>query len=149
MKTHVRNGIFASLAYIAVFICVVTVAMVSDIGVSFFIDEETNPDTIIFIASVFFTYLASFAVYCGFYLFQRNEAKNNRDAKFLGLFPRILGAVIACAVSCGVVFFCLPWTSDYGEDISILYANTTLLGIIISVAVAVNFAVFIVLKPRV
>jgi hypothetical protein len=150
MKTHTRNLIFASLVYVAVFIGVVVISMVSDMGISFFLDEETvNPDTIIFIETVFFTYLASFAAYLVFYLIQRSKAKNDPNAKYLGIFPRILGAVIASAVSFGVVFLCLRWTSDYGDEISILYANTSLLGVIIGVAVAANFVNFIVFKPRV
>lgn len=150
MKTHIRNLVFASLIYFAAFIGVVIVSMVSDIGISFYLDEEMlNPDTMIFIASVFFTFLVSFAVYLAFYLIQRNKAKNDPNARYLGLFPRILGAAIAGALSFGVLFLCVGWTSDYGEEISILYANTTLLGIIIGVAVIVDFVNFIVFKPRV
>jgi ABC-type cobalt transport system substrate-binding protein len=150
MKTHTRNLIIASLVYLAVFIGLVVISLVSDIGISFFLDDDMlNPDTMIFIASVFFTCLASFAAYFVFYLIQRNKAKNDPNARFLGFFPRIVGAFIASALSCGVGIFCLFWTSDYGDVISILYANTSLLAAIIVVVAVANFVNFIVFKPRV
>lgn len=150
MKKHTKNLLFAGLLYFVAFVVVVIISMVSDIGVSFFLDEEMmDPDTMIFIATVFFTFLVSFAAYFVFYLIQRNKAKNDPNAKFLGILPRIVGAIIASALSFFVVVLCLNWTSDYGEAISILHANTTLLGLIIGVVVVVDFVNFIVFKPRV
>lgn len=151
MKTHVKNLLLASLVYLAAFIGVVIAAMVSDIGIFLFDEEiqDLDPDTVIFIASVFFIFLASFAAYFVFYLIQRNKAKNDPNAQYLRLFPRIVGAIIACALSLVVAFLCLGWISFDGGISSILYENTTLFGIIIGVVVIVNFVNFIVFKPRV
>jgi hypothetical protein len=150
MKKYTKNLLFAGLLYFAAFIGVVIVSMVSDIGISFFLDEEMmNPDTMIFIATIFFTFLVSFAAYFVFYLIRRNAVKNDPNITYLRIFPRIVGAFIACALSVGVVILCLNWTSDYGDVISILYANTTLLGIIIGVVVVIDFVNFIVFKPSI
>jgi heme/copper-type cytochrome/quinol oxidase subunit 3 len=150
MKTYTKNLLFAGLLYFVAFVVVVIVSMVSDIGISFYLDDEMmDPDTIIFIMSVFFTFLISFGAYFVFYLLQRHKAKNDPHAKFLGMLPRIVGAFIACAFSLLVVFLCLNWTSDEGDVISILYANTTLLGLIIGVVAVVDFVSFIIFKPRV
>jgi uncharacterized membrane protein len=150
MKTYARNLLFASLLYVIAFIAIVLISMLSDIGISLFMDEETvNPDTIIFIASVFFAFLASYAAYLAFYLIQRSKARNDPNARYLGVLPRVVGAIIAIVLSFAVVFLCLNWTSDYGEIISILYANYTLIGVIMGVAAAVDFVSFILFKPRV
>jgi hypothetical protein len=123
--------------------------MMSDLGIALFLDEEAiNPDTVIFIATVFFTLTASYAAYFVFYLMQRKIANEDIHAKSLRIFPRIIGAVIASVVSAVILFVCLSWVSDSGEEISILSMNYTLLGVIFAVALAVNFVSFIWFKPR-
>jgi len=150
MKTHTRNLILASVIYLAAFIVAVIIAMVGDFGAYLFDDYmELDPDTTILIASVFLVFLASFAAYLAFYLIQRNKVKTDPNAPFLGLFPRIIGAFLACALSIGIGVACLFWTTNYGDIVSILYANTTLFGIIIGMVVVVNFVNFILFKPRV
>jgi ABC-type cobalt transport system substrate-binding protein len=150
MKKHSLNLLIVSLIYLVVFIAVVVVSMISDIGIMFYNDsEEVDPDTMIFIASVFFTVLASYVVYLAFFLIQRNKLKNDPNAKFLGLGPRIVGAIVAVAVSFGVLFLCTNWTSDYGEIESILFINFTLLAVIEGITAVTDFVNFIVFKPRV
>ncbi|MDR0558016.1 MAG: hypothetical protein LBG43_09185 [Treponema sp.] len=149
MKRHTKNLLFASLLYLPAFIAIILISMVSDLGIALFLDEETiNPDTVIFIATVFFTLAASYAAYFVFYLMQRKIANEDINAKSLRLFPRIIGATVASAVSAVVLFICLSWISDNGEEISILSMNYTLLGVIFAVTLAVNFVSFICFKPR-
>jgi len=147
MKTHARNLLFASLVYLGVFIGIVLVSMLMGIGVDVFSDE--GPDTLIFIGSVFFTFLASHLVYLGFYLSQRLKVRNDPNIGFLGLMPRIIWGIIAAALSCGVLFLCLRWTADGGEEISILLANISLAGVIAGLTLAVDLVSFILFKPRV
>jgi len=151
MKTHTKNLIFASMVYLVTFFIVVIAAMASGVGIQLYseYEEELDPDTMIFIASVFFIILASFAVYLVYFIIQRHKVKNDPNLIFLGLFPRIIGAFIGCILSFAVAFICLSWTSEYGEIYSILYANTALFGIIFAVVSVVNFVNFIIFKPRV
>ncbi|MDR0786209.1 MAG: hypothetical protein LBE74_10100 [Treponema sp.] len=149
MKKHTKNLLFASLLYLAAFIAIILVSMISDLGIALFLDEETiDPDTVIFITTVFFTLFVSYATYFIFYLIQRKSANEDVNAKSLRLFPRIIGAVVASVVSAVVLFICLSWISDSGEEISILSMNYTLTGVIFAVILAVNSISFIRFKPR-
>jgi hypothetical protein len=149
MKVHTRNLLLALLVYVAAFLGIVLVSMLSDIGISLYLDEETlDPDTMIFILTVLFTMLVSFAVYLGFYFKERHTANHDTRVQYLGLFPRLAAALIASVLSALVLFLCVNWLSDEGQDISILAANYTLLGIILGVTIVVDFVNFIVFKPR-
>jgi len=151
MKTHTKNLILASAVYLAAFIVVVIVAITGDFGAYLFDDyQEFEQDTLILIVSVFLIFLASFAAYLAFYLIQRNKAKNDPHAKYLGLFPRIMGAIIACGLSFAVAVICMRWTTLEGGNTSILSDNAeTLFVFIVGAVVVVDFVNFIVFKPRV
>ncbi|MDR0375488.1 MAG: hypothetical protein LBH85_07170 [Treponema sp.] len=150
MKKHTQNLLIASLVYAGVLFALMIIPML--LGIATFYDydlEEVAPDTMIYMASVSLAVLVSYAVYLGYFLFQRNKVKNDPAIKFLGIFPRCLFAVIASALSTIVIFLCLGWISELGEEISILEADTALAGIVLGVALAANFVCFIVFKPRV
>jgi hypothetical protein len=150
MKAHTRNLLFASLVYVVAFLGIVFVSMFSDIGISLYLDEETlDPDTMIFVLTVLFTMLVSFAVYLAWYFMQRHTANHDPGVRYLGILPRIVAALIASVLSVVVLFLCVNWLSDMGEDISILGANYTLLGAILGVTIVVGFVNFIVFRPRV
>ncbi|MDR2793481.1 MAG: hypothetical protein LBB61_07435 [Treponema sp.] len=151
MKEHSRNLIFAGLLYLVAFIGVVIVSMLGDIGLMFTDDDGLiNPssDTWIFVLTTFFIITASLAVYLIYFFMQRGIAKNPNTKTYLGIFTRIIGTAIASAVSAAVLFLCLNWIADDGEEISILMANTTAAGVILGLIVVINFVSFILFKPR-
>jgi hypothetical protein len=111
--------------------------------------DEDNPDVMIYIASVFFTALVSWASYLTFYLIQRKVANKDVNAKFLGLGPRIIGGLAASAIAAAILLLlCFFWVSDYGDVESILRTYIDVTGVILGLFVVVNFVDFIVLKPR-
>ncbi|MDR2786612.1 MAG: hypothetical protein LBB83_11950 [Treponema sp.] len=145
MKTHIRNLLIASATYVTLFLGITIFSMISGI---IYLDEY-NPDVMIYIGSVFFTALASWASYLTFYLIQRKVANEDVNAKFLGLGPRIIGGLAASAVAALVLLLlCFFWISDYGDVESILRTYIDVAGVILGLFVVVNFVDFIVLKPR-
>jgi hypothetical protein len=152
MKRHTQNLLIASLVYVAVLFALTLIPMLNeDIGITFYdYDlEEVVPDTLIYVISVSLTVLVSYAVYLGYFLFQRHKVKNDPAIKYLGVFPRCVVAVIASVLSAVVIFLSLGWITELGEELSILEANSALTGVILGVTIAANFACFIVCKPRV
>jgi hypothetical protein len=152
MKKHTQNMIIASLVYVVVLFALVLIPMLNeDMGIVFYdYDlEEVIPDTMIYVFSVSLTVLASYAVYLGYFIFQRHKVKSDPAIKFLGVFPRCLFAVIASVLSAVVIFLSLGWITELGEELSILEANNALTGVILGVTVATNFVCFVVFKPRV
>jgi hypothetical protein len=145
MKTHARNLLFASAVYVAALIITIVIALAMDVGVFY---DGFDPDTVMFVLSVFFMTLASWAVYFGFYLMQRHIADHDINAKFIGIVPRIIGGLLASLVSAGILFACFYLVSEEGEPESILAMNVTLAGVIIGLFTVVNFVNFIVFKPR-
>jgi hypothetical protein len=111
--------------------------------------DEYAPDEMIYIGSVFFTALVSWASYLTFYLIQRKIASEDVNAKFLGLGPRIAGGLAASAAAAAVLLvLCFFWISDYGDVESLLRTYIDVAGVILGLFVVVNFVDFIVLKPR-
>ena len=152
MKRHTQNLLIASLVYVVVLFALTLIPMLNeDIGITFYdYDlEEVVPDTLIYVISVSLTVLVSYAVYLGYFFFQRHKVKNDPAIKYLGVFPRCVVAVIASVLSAVVIFLSLGWITELGEELSILEANSALTGVILGVTIAANFACFIVCKPRV
>ena len=145
MKTHTRNLLIASATYVALFLGITIFSMIGGI---IYLDEY-NPDVMIYIGSVFFTALVSWASYLLFYLIQRKIANEDVNAKFLGLGSRIAGGLAASAVAAlFLLVLCFFWISDYGDVESILRTYIDVAGVILGLFVVVNFVDFIVLKPR-
>jgi hypothetical protein len=145
MKTHRRNLLIASATYAALFLMITIFSMIGDI---IYLDEY-HPDVMIYIGSVFFTALVSWAVYLIFYLIQRKIANEDVNAQFLGLGTRIAGGLAASAAAALVLLvLCFFWVSDYGDVESILRTYIDIAGLILGFFVVVNFVDFIVLKPR-
>jgi hypothetical protein len=146
MKTHTRNLLIASGIYIALFLGITLFSMIG--GVIYF-DGEYNPDVMIYIGSVFFTALVSWASYLIFFFIQRKIANEAVNAKFLGLSTRIAGGLAASAAAALVLLLlCFFWVSDYGDVESILRSYISVAGVILGLFIVVNFVDFIVLKPR-
>jgi hypothetical protein len=145
MKIHTRNLLIASAACVAAFLGITIFSMIS--GIIYF--DEYNPDVMIYIGSVFFTALASWASYLAFYLIQRKTANEDVNAKFLGLGPRVAGGLAASAIAAAVLLLlCFFWISDYGDVESLLRTYIDVAGLILGIFVVINFVNFIVLKPR-
>jgi hypothetical protein len=146
MKVYTRNLLIASGIDVGAFIVVVVIALLMDVGVS--LTGDGGPDSGIFIATVALTALVSWLVYGVFYALERHVANNDVNARFLGLAPRIITALIAVVLVALVLFLCMNWVSDDGEEQSILALNQALLGVVLAVFVAVSIANALVLKPR-
>jgi hypothetical protein len=145
MKKHTRNLLIASAAYGAAFLGITLFSMITGI---IYLDEY-DPDVMIYIGSIFFTALVSWASYLTFYLVQRKTANEAVNAQFLGLGPRVLGGLVASAIAAVVLLIlCFFWISDYGDVESILRTYIDVAGVILGIFVVINFAGFIVLKPR-
>jgi hypothetical protein len=111
--------------------------------------DEYDPDVMIYIGTVFFTALVSWASYLTFYLVQRKTANEDVNAKFLRLGPRIIGGLTASAIAAVVLLLlCFFWISDYGDVESLLRSYIDVAGAILGIFVVINFVDFIVLKPR-
>jgi hypothetical protein len=145
MKSYTKTLLIASATYLALFLGTTLFSMISGI---IYLDEY-HPDVMIYIGSIFFTALVSWASYLTFYLFQRKIANEEVNAKFLGLGPRIAGGLVASAAAAAVLLvLCFFWISDEGDVESILRTYIDVAGVILGLFVVVNFVDFIVLKPR-
>jgi hypothetical protein len=145
MKTHTRNLLVVSAIYVASLIIAMIIALVMDVGLFY---DGFDPDTVMFVLSVFFITFASWAVYFVFYLIQRRIADHDINAKFIGMAPRIIGGLLASLVAAVVLFACFFLVSEDGSEESLLAMNVTLAGAIIGIFTVVNFVNFIVFKPR-
>ena len=146
MKWWTRNLLIASASYVAAFLGITIFSMIAGI---IYLDEY-NPDITIYIGSIFFTALVSFAAYLVFYLIQRKTAKDvNPKDKYLKLSTRIIGGLIASAAAAAVLLLlCFFWISDYGDVESLLRIYIDVTGVFLAVFTVINFVNFIVLKPR-
>jgi hypothetical protein len=131
--------------YGATLIIAMIIALVMDVGLFY---DGFDPDTVMFVLSVFFVTLASWAVYFVFYLIQRRIADHDINAQFIGMAPRIIGGLVASLAAAAVLFACFYLVSEDGSEESLLAMNVTLAGIIIGIFTVVNFVNFIVFKPR-
>jgi len=148
MKTHLRSLLYASLVWWVPFLLIAIVAMLGGIGYDLYTDGgDVNPDVLIFIASTFFIVLASYAVYIIYFFFERKKA-GEVSTKNLQFLPRVLLGLLAIVISGVVLFLCINWISDSGDDISILADNTALAGTIIGITAVIDMVNFIVFKPR-
>ncbi|MHC6202367.1 hypothetical protein ACYULU_04140 [Breznakiellaceae bacterium SP9] len=149
MKKKTLNLLIVSLAYVVALIAVIMISWASE---SFYLLDdygEANPDAIIFIASVFFAFISSYAVYLIFTLVQWHKANTENNLAFLGLGIRVLHAVIAVVISSVLLLVCTYfWTSEYGEGISILGSELSLVVITLVLVVVLDFVAFLKFKPR-
>jgi hypothetical protein len=146
MKTHIRNLLVVSAIYGASLIIAIIIALGMDIGLFY---DGFDPDTAMFVLSIIFVTLVSWAAYFVFYLIQRHVANNDIHAQFMGVGPRIIGGLVASLISAGAILFaCFALVSEEGSEESILYMNVPLVGIIIGLFTVINFVNFIMFKPR-
>jgi hypothetical protein len=145
VKTHARNLLIASVVYVAALIISIVIALAADVGIFY---DGFDPDTAMFVLSIFFIMLASWAVYFVFYLIQRRIADHDINAKFIKMVPRIIGGLLASLAAAIVLFACFYLVSEEGSEESILALNVTLAGITAGLFVVTNFVNFIVFKPR-
>jgi hypothetical protein len=149
MKKRTLNLLIASLIYVVAFIAIVVVSW-GIVGLAFTDDYgDVNPDALIFLGSVFFAFLSSFAVYLIFTLVEWHKADTEHNLKFLGLGPRILNAFIATVISSVLLLVCVYfWISDAGEEISILQGNLSIAAVVLVLITAIDFVSFLKFKPR-
>ncbi|GHU45019.1 hypothetical protein FACS1894190_16960 [Spirochaetia bacterium] len=150
MKKRSLNLLIVGVIYLVALVGVVVVSWASGIGVVFLDDYgEADPDTLIFLASVFFAFVVSFIVYLVYTLVQWHKADTDNNIKFLGVGVRILNAFLALVLSVAVLFLCVYfWVSDSGEEISLLMGNLTIAVVIVVLITVVNFVSFLIFKPR-
>ncbi|MDR1896429.1 MAG: hypothetical protein LBR10_06530 [Prevotellaceae bacterium] len=111
------------------------------------LEEGVNDEAVNFFTTVFLAFLLPFAIYLGFFAFERRKANNRPTIRYLGMRPRVVWAGIAFFIGFVVVFVSMYLAVDSGID-SVFIAYISETGIILVVNLVVNAVSFTVFKPR-